>query len=88
MTTAENGNEDLPVAGDETTAKSKKNSKKSSKKGNKNNKETNYWDNISIIEESQNKEPKTNKKGETVTEEYPGQDDGWSPIVSPDDLKK
>ena len=44
--------------------------------------------NISIIEESQNKEPKTNKKGETVTEEYPGQDDGWSPIVSPDDLKK
>ena len=55
VTTAENGNEDLPVAGDETTAKSKKNS---------------------------------NKKGETVTEEYPGQDDGWSPIVSPDDLKK
>ena len=88
VTTAENGNEDLPVVGDVITAKSKKNSKKSSKKGNKNNKETNYWDNISIIEESQNKEPKTNKKGETVTEEYPGQDDGWSPIVSPDDLKK
>lgn len=88
VTTAENGNEDLPVAGDETTAKSSKNSKKSSKKGNKNNKETNYWDNISIIEETQNKEPKTNKKGETVTEEYPGQDDGWSPIVSPDDLEK
>ena len=88
VTTAENGNEDLPVAGDETTAKSSKSSKKSSKKGNKNNKETNYWDNISIIEETQNKEPKTNKKGETVTEEYPGQDDGWSPIVSPDDLEK
>lgn len=88
VTTAENGNEDLPIVGDETTAKSRKSSKKSSKKGNKNNKETNYWDNISIIEESQNKEPKTNKKGETVTEEYPGQDDGWSPIVSPDDLEK
>ena len=65
--------------------KAKKTQKRAAKK---NNKETNYWDNISIIEESQNKEPKTNKKGETVTEEYPGQDDGWSPIVSPDDLKK
>lgn len=88
VTTAENANGDLPVAGDETTAKSSKDSKKGSKKGNKNNEETNYWDNISIIEEPQNKEPKTNKKGETVTEEYPGQDDGWSPIVSPDDLEK
>lgn len=24
--------------------------------------------------------------GETISEEYPGQADGWSPIVSPDDL--
>ena len=32
----------------------------------------------------------TNKKGEKVTRkaDYPGEDDGWSPIVSPDDLKK
>ena len=33
VTTVENGNEDLPVAGDETTAKNSKSSKKSNKKG-------------------------------------------------------
>ncbi len=32
----------------------------------------------------------TNKKGEKITRKasYPGEDDGWSPIVNPDDLKK
>ena len=32
----------------------------------------------------------TNKKGEKVTRKpsYAGEDEGWSPIVSPDDLKK
>ena len=31
----------------------------------------------------------TNKKGEKVTRkpEYAGEDEGWSPIVTPDDLK-
>lgn len=74
--------QDLPVDDEETTKK-----KSGSKKKDKN-KETNFWDNVSVIEETQRSEPKTNKKGETITEEYPGQNDGWSPIVSPDDLEK
>lgn len=62
------------------------------------------WDNVEIKEEgtkaAKDKEKlyKRNKKGEIVTDKkghkvkrkanYPGEDEGWSPIVSPDDLKK
>ncbi len=53
--------------------------------------ETNFWDNISVYEEtkaSDKKEAPTDKNGETKTEAYPGENDGWSPIVSPDDLEE
>jgi anionic cell wall polymer biosynthesis LytR-Cps2A-Psr (LCP) family protein len=50
-------------------------------------KETNYWDNVEVYEDGDSTENVTNEKGETVTEEYPGEDSGWSPIVSPDDLE-
>lgn len=62
---------------------------------------TNYWDNVDVIEDGDKQETKTKKNGEVVTEEpetdkdgkevteaYPGQNDGWSPIVSPDDLEE
>ncbi len=55
---------------------------------NKGNKETNYWDNVEVYEETQRQEDITNKNGEKVTEAYPGEQDGWSPIVSPDDLNQ
>lgn len=67
--------------GEAVTKKSKKKKEKT----------TNFWDSISVYEDTKpakETEPKTNKKGETVTEAYPGANDGWSPIVSPDDLKK
>lgn len=50
--------------------------------------ETNFWDNVEVIEQTDSTEVKTDKNGETITESYPGEDDGWSPIVSPDDLEK
>lgn len=62
------------------------------------------WDDIVIVEEgTKSKKEKqklykrnkkgeivTNKKGEKVTRkpEYAGEDDGWSPIVRPEDLEK
>lgn len=50
-------------------------------------KETDYWDNVEVIEgEDSSKETVTNKNGEIITEEYPGKDEGWSPVISPDDL--
>lgn len=53
-----------------------------------NEEETNFWDNVEVIEQTDSNEPKTDKNGETVTEAYPGENDGWSPIVSPDDLEQ
>lgn len=53
-----------------------------------NKEETNFWDNVEVIEETDSSEVKTDKNGETVTEAYPGADSGWSPIVSPEDLEE
>lgn len=54
--------------------------------------ETNYFDNIEVVEETtkKNKKSKKNKKNKKTkaTEAYPGENDGWSPIVSPDDLEQ
>lgn len=54
--------------------------------------ETNYFDNMSIYEETSKKAKKKNKKNKKnknqETEAYPGENDGWSPIVSPDDLEQ
>lgn len=54
--------------------------------------ETNYFDNMSIYEETSKKAKKKNKKDKKnknqETEAYPGENDGWSPIVSPDDLEQ
>ena len=65
--------------------------------------ESDYWNNVQVYEETVAKEMVTNKKGEAVTdkngenvtvdkkekvsEAYPGEAEGWSPIVSPDDLE-
>lgn len=62
--------------------KSKKNKK------DKKNETTNYWDGVQVYEETGSNEEMTNEKGEKITEAYPGENDGWSPIVSPDDLEK
>lgn len=48
---------------------------------------SNYWDDVSVYEDAGNSEIVTDKNGETVTESYPGQNEGWSPIVTPDDMK-
>lgn len=54
--------------------------------------ETNYFDNVSVYEgEGTTKKAsssKNNKKKnkETESEAYEGQNDGWSPVVSPEDL--
>lgn len=42
------------------------------------------WDDIQIVEDGG--EAPTDEKGNVVEEAYPGEKDGWSPIVSPDDL--
>lgn len=47
---------------------------------------TNYFDNVEIIEETTKKSKKKKKKKET--EAYAGEEDGWSPLVSPDDLEQ
>lgn len=50
-------------------------------------KETNYWDNVEVVEDgNDNKETVTDKNGDVIVEEYPGKDEGWSPIISPEDL--
>lgn len=61
------------------------------------------WDGVEVEEATDAKEDesvlyKVNKKGEVVTNKkgepvtrsanYPGEEGGWSPIVTPDDLKK
>ncbi len=56
--------------------------------------ETNYFDNVSVYEgEGTTKKAKksknnknNNKSQETESEAYEGQNDGWSPVVSPEDL--
>ena len=79
----------------------KKDKKKDKKKEKQ--KET-AWDDVEVKEEGTKTEDEkqvlykrnkkgeivTNKKGEKVTRKpsYAGEDEGWSPIVSPDDLKK
>ena len=65
-----------------TTKKNKKNKKSKKEEA------TNYWDNVQVYEETGSNEEMTNEKGEKITESYPGENDGWSPIVSPDDLEK
>ena len=54
--------------------------------------ETNYWDSVDMIEDgnaADNEGNNENTADEQVSgdsEEYPGQDDGWSPIVPSDDV--
>ena len=54
--------------------------------------ETNYWDSVDMIEygnAADNEGNNENTADEQVSgdsEEYPGQDDGWSPIVPADDV--
>lgn len=48
---------------------------------------TNYWDNVEVVEDVNETETVTDANGETVTEAYPGEHSGWSPIVSPEDLE-
>lgn len=54
--------------------------------------ETNYWDSVDMIEDgnaADNESNNENTADEQVSgdsEEYPGQDDGWSPIVPADDV--
>ena len=58
--------------------------------------ETNYWDSVDMIEDGNEADKEGNKEintesitGEQVSgdsEEYPGQDEGWSPIVPADDV--
>lgn len=57
--------------------------------------ETNYWDSVDMIEDGNETDNEGNKEINTESiadeqvsgdsEEYPGQDDGWSPIVPADD---
>lgn len=47
---------------------------------------TNYFDNVDVVEET-TKKGKKNKKNQE-SEAYPGENDGWSPLVSPDDLEQ
>ncbi len=84
-------------------SKKEKAKEKASKEAEKK-KQKSAWDNIEVKEEGtrakkdkevlykRNKKGEivTNKKGEKITRKpkYAGEDDGWSPIVSPDDLKK
>ncbi len=54
-----------------------------------NNETTDYFQNVSVYEETTKKSKKSKKKKNTdknESEAYPGENDGWSPIVSPDDL--
>ncbi len=70
---------------------------KATKKNNqtKEEKTTNYWDDIEVVEDGgdikplldENGETVTNQDGDVVMEDYPGQNDGWSPIVRPEDLE-
>lgn len=53
-----------------------------------NNETTDYFQNVSVYEETTKKSKKSKKKNtdKNESEAYPGENDGWSPIVSPDDL--
>lgn len=53
-----------------------------------NNETTDYFQNVSVYEETTKKSKKSKKKNtdKKESEAYPGENDGWSPIVSPDDL--
>lgn len=83
---------DLELPGDEDGETKKKDDKKDSDKDED---ETNYWDNVQVIEDGgetevlldENGEKVTDEEGNFVYEEYPGQNDGWSPIVKPEDLE-
>lgn len=81
--------ENLTVLGGETETSETKKNKNNKKNDKKKDKETtNFWDTVEIIEETDAPEVVTDKNGETVTESYPGENSGWSPIVSPEDLEK
>lgn len=53
-----------------------------------NNETTDYFQNVSVYEETTKKSKKSKKKNtdKNESEAYPGENEGWSPIVSPDDL--
>ena len=53
-----------------------------------NNETTDYFQNVSVYEETTKKSKKSKMKNtdKKESEAYPGENDGWSPIVSPDDL--
>lgn len=92
-----------PVASETVAVTKKADKDKKDDKKKKKQAET-AWDGVEVKEEGtksadekevlykRNKKGEivTNKKGEKVTRKpsYAGEDEGWSPIVSPDDLKK
>jgi len=61
----------------------------------KNNKKEDPWEDVSIIEETKDDgylkdkdgNPVTTKKGKKKKEEYPGQNEGWSPIVPAEEVE-
>lgn len=57
--------------------------KKSKKK-----KDDDYWKKVQVIEDANENESRTEKNGEVATKKDGSVDDGWSPVVSPDDLEK
>lgn len=69
--------------------------KETKKENNEDSETTNYWENVEIYEDGGDVKPLLDEEGETMTdgngevvmEEYPGQNDGWSPIVKPEDLE-
>lgn len=72
----------------EAAGADKKSDKKSDKKNGKNKEEATEAD--ALYATKKNGEIKTKKNGEKVTrkESYPGEADGWSPMVKPEDLEK
>ena len=86
---AESKQEDTTLSEGVTTGGEEKQTQKGKKKKKADqNATTNYWDNVQVYEDAGSDEEITNEKGEKITEAYPGENDGWSPIVSPDDLEK
>lgn len=73
----------------EATTKKNNNSNKNNNNNNNNNNNSNNNDGdvITDIEEgNSNNSGNTGNGGQTESEAYPGQNEGWSPIVRPEDL--
>lgn len=79
------GDLEIPETDENGEVVTEKETKK--KKEDKDKETTNYWDTVEVIEDVNETETVTDENGETITEEYPGQHSGWSPIVKPEDLE-